>query len=139
LLTQSAFGNGDKIEEMLKGNGISNPFAIDSGEICMVPDVITSKQNFTSPGAIANIRKELRAQYIDISKAPDKTKMKEQLTAFDEREKTSLPPNYSNEGDKEMIIKDGVIHFGPNVTKPKSKQNNLQSTSDFLNKLKNNG
>lgn len=136
-ITKTMFGIIDRVEEVLKGNNVSNPFAIDEGEIFMIPDVMSIKQNFTSIGAIADVRNKIRKQYVDASKTPDTAQFKNTINEFDQRTRTALPPNYAKEGDREMIIKDGVIYLGPNVTRVKTAPDELQSTKDYLAKLKN--
>ena len=138
LMARLAFGGLDRLEELLKSNGVSNPFAIKSGEVFLVPDLISSKENFTSTGVLTDIRTKIKMQYIDKSKAPDTSKMKDALDDFAEREKTALPPNFAKEGDKEMLIKDGVIVFGPNVTRKRYKDNVLLNTEKHLDKVKKN-
>lgn len=138
LIAQLAFGNIERLEELLKGNDVSNPFAIEEGNVFLVPDLMSTKTHFTSLGVLSDIRAKIRKQYIDSSKAPDTTGMNDALASYKEREKTALPPNISKEGDREMIIKDGVIVFGPDVTRKKTKTEELLATQNYLEKLRKN-
>ncbi|MCK9574592.1 MAG: hypothetical protein WC979_01665 [Candidatus Pacearchaeota archaeon] len=136
LLATVAFGNIYRAEDLLKSNEVSNPFAINAGESFLVPEMTTAKEVFKSAGIIEDVRKAIRKQYIDATKAPDTSAMNTALNDYKQREKTALPPNYSKEGDKEMIIKDGVIYFGPNVTRKITQTETLTSNQNLLNKLR---
>lgn len=138
LLAKLAFNNIAKIEDLLKSNEVSNPFAIESGDTFLVPDLIMSKNNFSSIGTLSDIRTKIKKQYLDKTKAPNGAGINAAMQSFKEREKTALPPNFAKEGDKEMLVKDGVIIFGPNVTRKKYKNEDLLSTESYLIKVKEN-
>lgn len=139
LLAIAAFGNTERIEDLLKSNDVSCPFAIDELEIFLIPDLISAKNNYTSLGIITNVREKIRKQYIDISKTPDTKKMHDALEDFKNREKTALPPNIAKTGDKEMIIKDGIIIFGPDVTRKRKIATQIKQHQEYLEKLQENG
>lgn len=138
LIAQLAFNTLDRMEELLKSNDVSNPFSIEAGDVFLVPDLLMNEENFSSIGVLSDIRTKIKKQYIDSTKAPDTEKIANTLTEFKEREKTALPPNFAKDGDKEMLIKDGVIVFGPNVTRKKIKQENLLATEQYMEKIKSN-
>lgn len=137
IIANDSFNNIEKIEDLLKANDISNPFAINESEPILIPNIISANEQFKTMGIIADVRKKIRQQYIDTSKAPDTGEFDTALDEFKSREKTSLPPNIAREGDKEMLIKDGIIVFGPDVTRNKKEILSSKDKEDLLNKLKN--
>lgn len=137
-IAQLTYNDSGKTEYLLKFNNISNPFSLNEGDAVMLPDSFDARTHFKAKNKYAEQRKKIRDQFIDKSKVTvvDKT-----LTEFDERKKVNLPPNYAKEGDKEIVIGNGIIKFGPNVTK-NSKSTNVQESKltkerqEFLNRIK---
>jgi hypothetical protein len=142
IISQTAMGSVVQVEKMLKFNDISNPFSINTGDLLFVPDNIVSDSNMRVGTGTDARKKDIRAQYIDPSKA---SKLDPSLIDFDNREKPKkadpsktsppLPPNFANIGDKEIEIKGGKIVFGPNVSKNKDECEEPLTKSEFLSKL----
>jgi len=74
LVSQSVYNNTMYAEFVLKYNGISNPFALDEGDVILIPSLESAKKSLKEPddlsgqSAAAQIRNSYR--YIDPSKIP---------------------------------------------------------------------
>lgn len=143
LITQNMYGYLDSIEGVLKFNGISNPFAIDEGEVLYTFDVPSMDRNMR-PGNTSKIDKaDIRDQYITPEK---KSTVDPEFRTFDKRNtprkpdpskgnQPALPPNYAGFGDTELQIRNGKIVFGPNVTKQDEDCDKPLSKSEFISRL----
>jgi hypothetical protein len=116
------YGNQNSMGSLLKFNGYSNPFAIDTGQMLYIPTDRTIKDAFeqkkkedkggntnTSPASAFKKNQEQkiskpsggRQKYID-------SKIKNQPSQI-------LPPNMMQPGESSVIRKDGKIVFAPNA------------------------
>lgn len=142
LISQIALGSLNHSEKMLKMNGISNPFTIDTGDLLYVPDLMNANMNMSSTAGNQKQKQDIRNQYIDPGKA---STLDPNLGKYDKRDKPkaadpsktapALPPNFANVGDKEIEIKGGKIFFGPNVSKNGNECEEPLTKSEFLAKL----
>lgn len=136
LISKLKMGNHNNLEILLKGNEISNPFSIDEGDILLIPDPINSDSKFETASISSNPAAEIRKQYIDPKKASI-VNTGDTYEEYSEREKTSLPPNYSKTGDKELAFVNGKIILGPDVSKTSSKESDIPLTKiNFIEKMK---
>ena len=114
LISQSVYNNSAYAEIILKYNGISNPFSIDEGDIILIPDLDSAKQKMKKPGGSESDKaQKIRNSYkfIDPLKKPTKG---DDLKKFDERDipKNALPPNISEEDEKQVQLRNGRAYFG---------------------------
>jgi len=137
-IAQLTYNDPGKTEYILKFNKISNPFSLNEGDSVMLPDSFNARNHFKVANKYEERRKRIRNQFIDKSKA---TTVDKNLSEFDERKKVNLPPNYAKEGDKEIIVANGIIKFGPYVSN-KQKNANIQEDKmtkerrEFLDRIK---
>lgn len=140
LVSFKMYGNVNYAEGILKFNQISNPYAIDSGDVLYTFDIPSMEKKLRGDNNISTNRKDIRDQYLTPEK---KNKIDPQLKEFEKREsarlsKTNplLPPNYAGYDDKEIIVKNGKIVFGENVTKTTDDTSDMPlSKSDYIKKL----
>jgi len=143
LVTQKMYGYLDGMENMLKFNGISNPFCIDEGDILYTFDIPSMNRNMRGNVPTKDDREDIRKQYITPEK---KSTVDPALRSFDKREtprkplspkgnQPALPPNYAAFGDQEIQIRNGKIVFGPNVTKQDADCDKPLSKSEFISRL----
>ena len=121
LIAKAAYRDITSSDLIMKQNGISNPFAIDEGDVFFLQEKSSIEKQFSEArGAIA--RDIVRNQYLDPSKA---TEIDNELKRFENRTKPrkgkkkdapALPPNFANFGDKEIKLRGGKIIFGEDVT-----------------------
>lgn len=138
LIAKDMYGYIDPIEKILKFNEISNPLAIEENDVLVIFDLYSLTRNIRDVSQAAKNKQDIRKQYL----APEKdSRIDPQLQAFDKRnapkkaEKTSLPPNYADFGDKEIEIRNGKIYFGPNVSKSQQSSESPLSKSEFIARL----
>jgi hypothetical protein len=114
LLAEIKMGDMNNMEVLLKANEISNPFSLEGGDVLLIPDIINTKQYFVSEVDNETVLR-IKKQYVDSTKREMKD-TGDSIDQFIEREKTSLPPNYAKDGDKELQFVGGKIILGPNVS-----------------------
>lgn len=127
----SAYGSEEYAEMVMKYSGIDNPFAIDKGDILVVPSLssvynevrtveLSDNKGNGSLELVQNYHK-----YIDKSKVPDSAGSDEiekdiYGKAEDEaRANAGIPavePNMANKGKGGITVQNGRIYFGPNVS-----------------------
>ena len=143
VITQKMYGYLDNIEQVLKFNEITNPFAIEEGDFFYTYDVPSMNSNMRPINSGATTREDVRDQYITPEK---KSNVDPALRDFDKRNsprkadpsggnKPALPPNYAAFGDTELQIRNGKIVFGPNVTRIDEDCDKPLSKSEFISRL----
>lgn len=118
LISQAVYNNSQYTEIILKYNGISNPFAINEGDIILIPNLNSAQEKIKISGVSGGSTPadELRKsyKYIDPLKAPKKG---EEAKKFDDRQIVdvkdgALPPNLAEEGTSQITYRDGRVYFG---------------------------
>jgi hypothetical protein len=140
LISKKMYGNMDMIEKILKFNNISNPLAIDEGDLLVIYDPISLNRNFRNENNQQEKINDIRKQYLSPEKG---SRVDPKLKEFDKRKKTpektaqsnALPPNYADFGDQEIQLRNGKLYFGANVTKSKEACEEPISKSEFLARL----
>jgi len=122
LVSRIYFGNANKLDAILKYNGISNPFSLDEGDIVLIPSKEDMKTAFKPKIAKDNTdaKAELIKKFFDPNKLSKKdNKRLDYLRAKSEQlangSKTNLPPNFAEPGSKELKVVDGAVVFGGDV------------------------
>lgn len=120
LISKTMYGSFEHVEKILKFNGISNPLALDEGDVLIQWDMFSMERNMRSVNDEAQNKIDVRKQYLTPEK---KSKIDPALQEFNKRlaakkvPSTALPPNYANFGEKEVELRNGTLVFGPNVSK----------------------
>jgi hypothetical protein len=133
LISQSVYNNTLQAEFILKYNGISNAFTISPGDVILVPDLNSAKDNIRKEGEGADSpenRIRLSYKYLDPTKAPSKDKV---AIAFEDRslKEGALPPNIAEEGAQQIVHRNGRVYFGEGVSESACLKNGM-SSSEFL-------
>ena len=117
LISAAVYNSTVYAEIILKYNGISNPFTIKEGDLVLIPNLDSVKDMISKPqGSEANGARAIRNsyRYIDPTKIP-----KSDDTNYQNRPITSttgtLPPNISEEGEKQITYRNGRVYFGEGV------------------------
>lgn len=140
LLARTAYKNIDAVDLIVKQSGFSNPFTFEENDVIYLQELREISKQF------GNIDKEdakkiVRNQYIDSSKAPE---LDDNLRKFEKRQKPKpapkksappLPPNFAQEGDKEIRLVGGKVIYGGDVTDTKNFKEEPISKSEYLAKL----
>ncbi len=116
LLARAYYGNSNKMDYILKYNGISNPFSIEKGMILLIPDQNAMDANFVpSKSENAEEKKEdIRKRFFDETRLSKKDAKRLELIKK-KAENTVLTPNMAEIGSKEITVKDGMVVFGNDV------------------------
>ena len=133
LISQSVYNNTIHAEYILKYNGIGNAFTIGPGDVILIPDLNTAKDNVKKEGEGADSPENkirLSYKYIDPTKAPKKDQT---AIAFEDRnlKEGALPPNIAEEGSKQIIHRNGRVYFGEGIGDSACLKNGMTS-SEFL-------
>ena len=135
LISQSVYNNTLYAEFILKYNGISNPFSISNGDVILIPNLDTAKENVKKEGVSASAESKIRDsyKYIDPTKAPTKD---DQTISFDDRtlKEGALPPNIAPEGASQITYRNGRVYFGEGIGESACLKNGM-SSSEFLTKV----
>jgi hypothetical protein len=146
ILSVNFFASPSYYDMILKRNGISNPFSINSGEIFFAPDLDDLMSNNAPSGRQWQAQQSVRQQYIN----PEKRSLTDsrlaiveaqRLAAMRKKAETSvsagslLPPNIADAGDREIVVKGGKIYFGRDVVKGKEECVEPLTKSEFLARL----
>jgi|SRR5574343_167170 len=133
LISYDYYNTTEYYDIILKFNGISNPYSIQEGDIIFIPDLNTALNSvkddldiydylnsdnvFTSDNNIRNVFKKIDNKNYDpisdFNNVFDKMITDKKI----QEDGTRLPPNISDFGDKQFIVKGGSVHFAPDVTK----------------------
>jgi hypothetical protein len=121
LIAYYRYSKQERMGSLLKFNGYSNPFSLDTGQILYLPlektitDAFESKKSLDKGGnsnsSPANAFK--KAQESKIFK-PSEGRKKYVENKIKNKPAQVLPPNMAQEGEKTVIRKDGKIIFAPN-------------------------
>jgi len=133
LISQAVYNNTIHAEYILKYNGISNAFTIAPGDVILIPDLNSAKDNVKKEGTGADSpenRIRLSYKYLDPTKAPSKDK---NAIAFEDRnlKEGALPPNIAEEGAKQIVHRNGRVYFGEGIGESACLKNGM-SSSEFL-------
>jgi len=147
LVSQAAYSTTDMWDLILKFNGFSNPFALDSDDVMLIAELADMTEQLAPSGSQDVFADSVRKQYIDVSK---KAKQDPKLAALEmkrreaQRKKAegigvpsvnNLPPNIAEEGEREIVIKGGKVFFGPDISNGKQECEVPLSKSEFISKL----
>jgi len=124
LIAKIYFRDSNKLDYLLKFNGISNPFSIDEGDIILIPDDDVMKAVFKPKRELDKVasKESLINKFFD----PDRLSKKDakrleylqvKSEALSNGSKTNLPPNFAEPGSKEIKVVDGNVIFGADVVK----------------------
>jgi hypothetical protein len=144
LISQAMYNNTIYAEYILKYNGISNPFSIDEGDIIVIPNLDSAKDNTKSrtdelEGSDAKrIRDSYK--YIDPGKAPRRDDGTENFdrrnlsSKKDQIEDGALPPNIAQEGERGITYRNGRVFFGEGIGESACLKNGM-SSAEFLTQV----
>lgn len=116
LVCVRIYGDQKFYEPLLKYNGISNPFAIEAGDILLAPPFKALEQAIIAPKKIVEKGQEKLSNNETKLINPKTAKDKKRLEALKDKVKEIVPPNVNLEGNKNVKVKDGKVIFGEDVT-----------------------
>lgn len=136
LVARVYYGDSNKLDYILKFNGISNPFALQQGTILLIGDAKEMEQNFTKE--TSQKLDDIRKRFFDSSRLSKKDQKRLELIkkkGEGASAAANLPPNMAEVGDKEIKVKDGVVVFGGDVVANKDNCPEVLSRAKVKSKL----
>lgn len=115
LIADRVYGKIQLWDVLLKYNGISNPFSIQSDDILYGPAGSALDAMYTSPREISE-RDQRQENQVSPFLDPKTKKDKDRLDNLKKKAGVVLPPNINKPGDKNVKVKDGRVIFGEDVT-----------------------
>ena len=115
LIADRVYGKIQLWDVLLKYNGISNPFSIQSDDILYGPAGSALDAMYTSPREITE-RDQRQENRVSPFLHPKTKKDKDRLNNLKKKAGVVLPPNINKPGDKNVKVKDGRVIFGEDVT-----------------------
>jgi len=126
LVSKIYFGDSNKLDHILKFNGISNPFSLEAGDIVLIPSAEDMKTAFKPKVAKDNQtnKDELIKKFFDPDKLSKKDNKRIDYLAAKSAQlangsKTNLPPNFAEPGSQELKVVNGQVIFGGDVVPSK--------------------
>lgn len=114
LIAYATLGDENKLDYILKFNGISNPFSIDQNDPLLIPEDSDMEQQFIIPQSEDSTDTTNRQELILSPKTEKDQKRLEHINKKKNQE--ALPPNFTKSDDENIKFKDGNIVFGEDVT-----------------------
>jgi len=119
LIANAYYRNPDKLELILKYNGISNPFSINEGDVLLIPDdsFPLVKWKRVNPMASEEISElNIRDQFVNSKRLTKKDAKRVEYLKRKAAQKANgsseiLPPNILKPGEKNIIIENGKINI----------------------------
>jgi hypothetical protein len=112
LVSESVYGDPNKLDYILKFNGVSNPLSLYAGQILLIPDENEMKQMFRFPfvKSIDDTQNKI------IKPKTQKDKSRIELLLKKSKLKELLPPNINSSDEKNIEFTDDKIIFGGNIS-----------------------
>lgn len=120
LVAKVEFRNSNRLDYLLKFNGISNPFSVDEGDILLVPDQDAMKLAMKPKKKGDDDRAEVVKKFFDPNRLSKKDKkrvdyIKKKSEDAANGSANNLPPNFAEPGAQEIAVVDGKVVFGGDV------------------------
>jgi hypothetical protein len=139
LVSEKFYSTQENWDLILKYNGISNPFSLDSGETLVMPPFTAISSLVTPPREVTEKGVEPAKRSEDLLLTP-KTKVdKKRLESIRKSTPEVVPPNVNLSGVKNVKVVNGEVIVGANMTQnTTSDQNQSATRSRVQNQLNNN-
>lgn len=123
LVSKVIYGDSNKVDYLMKFNGISNPFSIYAGQVIIAgdPGQLSNSIGQIQTGVdIEGNRADIRSTLFDPAKLTKKDQKRLEYIKKKSEGQTNLPPNFAEPGTNEITIKEGKVIFGDNVVVTKT-------------------
>lgn len=120
LVARQVYGNSNKLDYILKFNGIGNPFSLDAGQVLLLVSESDMKNSQTKRNETQGSKEDIRKRFFDPKRLNKKDQkrleyIKKKSQQSGNASSTNLPPNFAEPGSKEITVKDGKVIFGGDV------------------------
>ena len=117
LISLNVYNSADYVDQLLKFNGISNPFSIAEGDILYIPPMDVLQKTFKKPGIGMSESNVVRDRFVETKRLPiqDQNRLdylKRKAALKPNGAKEILPPNVLQTDQKNVIIENGKLIVG---------------------------
>jgi hypothetical protein len=117
LISLNVYNSADYVDQLLKFNGISNPFSIAEGDILYIPPMDVLNKTFKKPGIGMSESNVVRDRFVETKRLPIKDQnrldyLKRKAALKPNGAKEILPPNVLQSDQKNVIIENGKLIVG---------------------------
>jgi hypothetical protein len=117
LISLSVYNSADYVDQLLKFNGISNPFSVAEGDILYIPPMDVLNKTFKKPGIGTAESNVVRDRFIETKRLPIKDQnrldyLKRKAALKPNGAKEILPPNVLPSDKQNVIIENGQLTVG---------------------------
>lgn len=117
LISLSVYNSADYTDQLLKFNGISNPFSIADGDILYIPPMDVLHKTFKKPGIEVIESNVVRDRFVETKRLPIKDQnrleyLKRKAALKPNGAKEILPPNVLPSDKQNVIIENGTLTVG---------------------------
>ena len=122
LVCNRVYGDQNRLDALLKFNGISNPFSIDFGDFLIGLPFSSMDSLYKQPDVISEKGIQKADTTENLFNNPKTDKDRARLDDLKKKANAAiLPPNVNQPGSKNVKVKDGRVIFGEDVTSINSK------------------
>lgn len=119
LISEQYFGTGEYVDALCIVNNIFNPFAVNEGDILIIPNLKNPNLFYSRPKTESRPN-SVQSEYTDVARQSEKDQSRIQRLIQKAKNKkngvkTPLPPNVLQPGDSSKIFEDGRILLGTNL------------------------
>jgi hypothetical protein len=150
LISLNLYNNANYSDQILKFNGISNPFSIGVGDVLDVPPLDVLLKQWKKPGIGIKEANVVRDKFIDTKRLPIKDQnrldyLKRKAAEKPNGAKEILPPNVLKSDQTNVVIQNGETIVGAAMPTTKDRTSALLTSNKAfegeiqkLNKINNN-
>lgn len=117
LISLSVYNSADYVDQLLKFNGISNPFSVAEGDILYIPPMDVLQKTWKKPGVGVTDSNVVRDRFIETKRLPIKDQnrleyLKRKAALKPNGAKEILPPNVLPSDKQNVILENGQLTVG---------------------------
>lgn len=137
-LAERIYGNHERWDLILKFNGVSNPFSLDSDTLLLAPGDFALDKMVATPKVVSDKGGERGKTNSEKTVNAKTKKDQKRLDSLKKKIKEVTPPNVNMTGESNIKIVNGRVIFGSNVSTSESLNKNKSLTrSRIENQIKN--
>lgn len=117
LISLSVYNSADYVDQLLKFNGISNPFSVAEGDILYIPPMDVLQKTWKKPGIGVTDSNVVRDRFVETKRLPIKDQnrldyLKRKAALKPNGAKEILPPNVLPSDKQNVILENGTLTVG---------------------------
>jgi hypothetical protein len=117
LISLNVYGTAELSDQILKYNGISNPFSVGEGDVLIIPPADILLIGWKKPGIDVKEANLVRDKFIETKRLPVQDQKRLEYLKRKASEKSNgakeiLPPNVLKPGQSNVVIQNGQTEVG---------------------------